>query len=104
MSGFVQPRTRDHAPPDPRGILTSIGVEIYDWDVVADRLSWAPNAAEVIGLKDLAAFPTGRDFAAIVEPGSGTTRIEAILGSASVARFPGFRPCFHIIPASNSDR
>ena len=39
MSGFVQPRTRDHAPPDPRGILTSIGVEIYDWDVVADRAS-----------------------------------------------------------------
>ncbi|MDB5557693.1 MAG: diguanylate cyclase domain protein [Enterovirga sp.] len=82
MSGFPQPRTRDDAPPDPRGILTSIGVAVYNWDILGDRLTWAPNAAEVIGLKDLSAFPTGRDFANIVEPGSGTTRGEAILGSS----------------------
>jgi diguanylate cyclase (GGDEF)-like protein len=81
MSGMSPPRTRDHVPPDPRGILTSIGVAVYDWDILGDRLSWAPNAAEVIGLKDLAAFPTGRDFANVVEPGSGTTRREIILGS-----------------------
>jgi diguanylate cyclase (GGDEF)-like protein len=81
MSGFHPSKHRDHAPPDPRGILTSIGVAIYDWDILGDRLTWAPNAAEVIGLKDLSAFPSGRDFATVVEPGSGTTRSEAILGS-----------------------
>lgn len=83
MSGYPPPRTRDHAPQDPRGILTSIGVAVYDWDILGDRLSWAPNAAEVIGLKDLGAFPSGGDFAKIVEPGSGTTRSETILGSSA---------------------
>ena len=83
MSGFHPSKHRDHAPPDPRGILTSIGVAIYDWDILGDRLTWAPNAAEVIGLKDLSAFPSGRDFTNIVEPGSGTTRAEAILGSSA---------------------
>ncbi|NNM71003.1 EAL domain-containing protein [Enterovirga aerilata] len=82
MSGLAQPRLPDHLPSDPRGILTSIGVAVYDWDIAADRLTWAPNAAEVIGLQDLSAFSSGRDFAGIVEPGSGIARSEAILGSA----------------------
>ena len=48
MSGFPPPKHRDHVPPDPRGILTSIGIAIYDWDILGDRLTWAPNAADVI--------------------------------------------------------
>ena len=79
MPGFSP--QRDNGPPDPRGILTSIGVAVYDWDIRGDRLSWAPNAAEVIGLKDLAALGSGRAYANVLEPGSGTTRSDAILGS-----------------------
>ena len=83
MSGLLRSSSLDQVPPDPRGILTSIGAAVYDWDIGGDRLLWAPNAAEVLGLKDSAGFASGREFGALVEPGSGTTREEAILGAQS---------------------
>jgi diguanylate cyclase (GGDEF)-like protein len=62
---------RDGSPPDPRAILTAIGMAVYDWDLVSDRLEWGHNAADVLGLGDMAGWSSGREFAAIIEPGSG---------------------------------
>lgn len=71
---------RDRAPLDPRAILTSIGEAVYDWDLATDAIHWGLNAADVLGVTDLAPLSTGRSFALAVEPGSGPTRYEAIFG------------------------
>ena len=68
---------------DPRAILTSIGEVVYDWDIASDRITWGVNAADVLGVGDLTALSSGRDLALMTEPGSGSTRHEAIFSSAA---------------------
>jgi diguanylate cyclase (GGDEF)-like protein len=63
---------------DPRAILTSIGVLVYNWDLASDRIEWGRNAAEVLGLGDMAGWSSGREFSALVEPDAGPTLHEAI--------------------------
>ncbi|KAA2241227.1 EAL domain-containing protein [Salinarimonas soli] len=70
----------DRGPLDPRAILTSIGEVVYDWDLASDVISWGLNAADVLGMSDLATLSSGRAFALAVEPGSGPTRYDAIFG------------------------
>jgi diguanylate cyclase (GGDEF)-like protein len=71
----------DRGPLDPRAILTSIGEVVYDWDLASDVISWGLNAADVLGMSDLATLSSGRAFALAVEPGSGSTRYDAIFGT-----------------------
>jgi diguanylate cyclase (GGDEF)-like protein len=71
---------RDRAPLDPRAILTSIGEAVYDWDLATDVITWGLNAADVLGVADVATISSGRAFALAMEPGSGPTRYEAIFG------------------------
>ncbi|WP_375462003.1 EAL domain-containing protein [uncultured Enterovirga sp.] len=66
------------APRDPRRILTSIGVVVYDWDLVSDRIIWGANAAEVFGLPEGSLWSTGQDFATAIEPTDGATPAEVI--------------------------
>jgi hypothetical protein len=73
--------TSARSPPDPRAILTSIGGTVYTWNIATDAITWGANAAEVLGLEDVPVLATGRAFALAVEPGSGVTRHEAILGA-----------------------
>ena len=73
--------TSVRSPLDPRAILTSIGGTVYTWNIATDAITWGANAAEVLGLEDASALATGRAFALAVEPGSGVTRHEAILGA-----------------------
>lgn len=54
-------------PNDPRRTLTAIGFVVYDWDIASDRLHWGANAADVLGLPDISAWTSGRDFAGLVE-------------------------------------
>jgi diguanylate cyclase (GGDEF)-like protein len=68
---------------DPRSILTSIGEVVYDWDIASDRIAWGVNAADVLGVSDLTALSSGRDLALMTEPGSGSTRHEAIFSTAA---------------------
>ena len=72
-----------HPPADPRAVLTSIGVAVYDWNLVTDAIDWAVNGADVLGLPSLAGLADGTSYANLVEPGSGTTRAEAIGGSTA---------------------
>lgn len=69
-------------PRDPRRTLTSLGVVVYDWDLVADRIGWGANAAEVLGVPEAALPATGRDFAEIVLPGDAATRADAIAAAS----------------------
>ena len=63
---------------DPRDILTAISAVVYEWDLGSDHIAWGRNAAEVLGVGDMAAWSRGADFAALVVPGSGTARGEII--------------------------
>ncbi|WP_133771361.1 bifunctional diguanylate cyclase/phosphodiesterase [Enterovirga rhinocerotis] len=64
------------ASDDPRRILTSLGVVVYDWDVASDRIDWGPNAADVLGAGNVALWSSGRSFDEAVSPGGGPTRAE----------------------------
>jgi EAL domain-containing protein (putative c-di-GMP-specific phosphodiesterase class I) len=50
----------------------------YSWDMASDALTWAPNAAEILGLTKRDLPRTGRAFAQLVEPGSGPARFDII--------------------------
>src|SRR4051812_34449993 len=63
---------------DPRAILTSIGVVVYNWDLASDRIEWGRNAAEVLGLGDMAGWSSGRGFWTRIEPGGGPTLQDTI--------------------------
>ena len=67
---------------DPRGLLSSIGEVVYSWEIQGDALSWGPNAATVLGRLPEKAMKRGIGFAALVEPGSGPSRYDAIFGSS----------------------
>ncbi|MFV0279738.1 MAG: EAL domain-containing protein [Rhodoblastus sp.] len=70
------------AEPDPRSILVSIGEVVYDWDVVSDRLTWGPNALDVLGVKNLDQISSGRAFGEFVTSDSLASRYAAIAGSS----------------------
>lgn len=68
----------DALPHDPRTLLTSIGVALYDWDLATDAIVWAPNASQVLGLPDLSAVSRGLDLATLSEPGTGPTGADIV--------------------------
>lgn len=72
---------KEHAV-DPRGLLSSIGEVVYSWDIQSDALNWGPNATDVVGILPERAMTRGIGFAALVEPGSGPSRYDAIFGSS----------------------
>lgn len=53
---------------DPRAMLTSIGLAVYDWDLVSDAIAWGSNATEILGAVCLASCSTGDRLAEITEP------------------------------------
>lgn len=88
LNGLSPDARVDGRPPrDPRDVLTSLGVAVYDWDVTSDVIAWGANAGEILGLADMGGYALGRDFAHLVEPGSGPTRTEVI--AASLGRDEG---------------
>ena len=80
-SKAVSAGTAGPGPLDPRKVLTSIGEVAYDWDLSSDLIAWGANAAEVLGVADLARLASGGAFALMIDPGSHETRHESILRS-----------------------
>ncbi|TCR70579.1 bifunctional diguanylate cyclase/phosphodiesterase [Bosea sp. BK604] len=72
---------RDEALADPRSLLSSIGEVAYSWDIASDGLKWGPNVQDVLGALPAAVTNRGFAFAALVEPGSGRSRYDAIFSS-----------------------
>lgn len=75
-------------------ILSAVQETAYTWDVATDRIEWAANAAEVLGVRSSEAIATGTDFQFLIapehirrrhdavtapapKPGSGTTQFRA---------------------------
>ncbi|WP_284700999.1 MULTISPECIES: bifunctional diguanylate cyclase/phosphodiesterase [Rhodoplanes] len=61
----------------------SIGDVPYVWDIGSDRLSWGANAADVLGVTNLAAIATGRGFAGLLAPDNAETRFDAVMRSGA---------------------
>lgn len=61
---------------DPRRILTSLGVVVYDWDLESDRIAWGPSAADVLGAAEIDRWSTARSFDEAVAPCDGPTRAD----------------------------
>ncbi len=71
------------AGPDPRAILDSIGEAVYDWDMVSDRLTWGPNAQQVLGVDSLDHISSGRAYTELLSSDSIASRYGAISGSSA---------------------
>lgn len=69
--------------PDPRAILDSIGEVVYDWDVISDRLTWGPNALNVLGVASLDQISSGRSYGELITSDSAASRYAAITGSTA---------------------
>lgn len=79
------PNGRTVAPgAQAQTVLTAIGETLYEWDLETDRLRWAANAAQVLGLSSTELVASGRDFNALVHPDSLTDRHQAVLNALGV--------------------
>ena len=67
---------------DPRATLNRLRAVVYDWDIVSDRLSWGPNAAETLAALPSSALATGAGFAELVTADSPSSRYLAIQESS----------------------
>jgi diguanylate cyclase (GGDEF)-like protein len=63
-------------------ILKSVGEATYEWRIDTDTIQWGPNAALVLGVRDVGAIATGRAFANLLDPGNVQTRFDAVMRSS----------------------
>ncbi len=76
-----------HVAPefDLAKLLTAVRETAYSWDVASDRIDWAENAADVLGVADAAKLARGRAFALLVDPEHAGARYDGITGGPHVA-------------------
>ncbi|WP_246564305.1 EAL domain-containing protein [Ancylobacter sonchi] len=73
----------------------STGSAAYEWRLADDRLQWSPSAAAFLGADVERELASGRSYAALVLPGSGRGRAEAVEACLS-AGLAGEPQQFHI--------
>jgi diguanylate cyclase (GGDEF)-like protein len=62
------------------GILSSVQETAYLWDMATDRIEWESNAAEVLGVRSVAAISTSADYHLLVATEHVPRRQQAIAG------------------------
>jgi diguanylate cyclase (GGDEF)-like protein len=62
-------------------ILQSVGEAAYEWRIDTDTLTWGVNAAQVLGIRDMALIANGRAYANLLDPGNAQTRFDAVMNS-----------------------
>jgi diguanylate cyclase (GGDEF)-like protein len=67
---------------DAPSILSAIGEVVYDWNIVTDKLTWGPNAAELLGSIAGEDISTGLAYAQRMSARSFSSRYDAIFGSS----------------------
>jgi diguanylate cyclase (GGDEF)-like protein len=76
--------------PDANEILVSVGEVSYEWLIDSDILHWGANAPAVL-MVDLAAIATGGDFALLLDPPDGRSRLDAVTRSGARDEGAGVR-------------
>lgn len=64
---------------DLLGILSAVQETAYTWHVLTDRIDWADNACEVLGIRSPQTIGTGGDFQFLIAPEHHQLRADAIL-------------------------
>ncbi len=64
-------------------ILSAVQETAYTWNVSSDRMEWADNAVEVLGVRTSEAIASGTDFQFLIAPEHIRRRHEAVTGSTS---------------------
>jgi diguanylate cyclase (GGDEF)-like protein len=77
-----EPSAPEPAVIDPSAIISSVGEVAYEWRLDTDAITWGANAAAVLPIPDPSVIATGRGFAQWIEPGSGSSRADAVERSA----------------------
>jgi len=80
---------------DLEDILKSVRETAYRWDFASDRIDWAENAPEVLGISEPLKFGKGRAFALLVDPENAGSRYDGITGGAHVQPGTEVRYCLH---------
>jgi diguanylate cyclase (GGDEF)-like protein len=81
------------------GILSAVQETAYTWDLVSDRMAWAANASEVLGIRSTDIISTGADFQFLVAPEHQQRRADAVLlGEHSDAACVPFRVQYRFTP------
>jgi len=72
------------------GAMEAAGIAAYCWTLAGDALLWSPNAAGLLGAAP-EAIRSGRRYASLIDPASGTTRFDAVMaGGADGGDSPPF--------------
>ncbi|WP_406855031.1 bifunctional diguanylate cyclase/phosphodiesterase [Alsobacter sp. KACC 23698] len=66
---------------DLRVVLSSIGETLYTWNMASDEIAWGGNAPALFGFPDVSAIASGRAYARLIAPDSGSSRYEAVTRS-----------------------
>jgi diguanylate cyclase (GGDEF)-like protein len=61
------------------GILSAVEETAYTWDLGSDRIEWAANAPEVLGVRSSQLIGTGADFQFLIGPEHHQRRADALL-------------------------
>ncbi len=80
---------------DLEDILKSVRETAYRWDFASDRIDWAENAPEVLGISEPLKLGKGRAFALLVDPEHAGSRYDGITGGAHVQPGTEVRYCLH---------
>ncbi len=103
-------------PPEAvAGVARTFGAAAYRWTPDDDRVRWSAASEAVLGRERLPLARRGADYARLIEPGSGLSRLEAALAaketSADPDAFPGdeegarfFQTVYCLASPSGSDR
>lgn len=66
------------------GAMEAAGIAAYCWTLAGDALLWSPNAAGLLGAAP-EAIRSGRRYASLIDPASGTTRFDAVMAGGADA-------------------
>ncbi len=64
-------------------ILTAAGETAYYWDLVSDKIVWAPNAPEILQVDDIDLLRTGFGFETLICSGLASSRRDTMLAADS---------------------
>lgn len=68
-------------PLDLNQVLESVRATAYRWDFASDKIEWAGNAANVLGVADIAKFGKGRGYALHIDPEHAGARYDGVTGA-----------------------
>ncbi len=87
-------RTAEHRL-DLEEVLKAVRETAYRWDFASDRIDWAENAPEVLGISDPVQLAKGRAFALLVDPEHAGMRYDGITGGHHVPPETEIKYCLH---------